>query len=237
MSSQIEDHAIDEDYWRTLLQDVDRVISRVHVPAPAPPPMFWGHESPLPPPLPREVAPKPVIAPAPTTTPQTLIKQLQVGDICAGRVTKLTHFGAFIDLGGYDGLVHVSELSWRRIEHPRDAVSLNQQVQVCVMSIDDQQQRVALSLKRMKPDPWLTIEQRYRPGQAVDGLVSNVVDYGAFIRVEEDLEGLIHASEMGEGNFLHPRSVMKFGERVHAYVLHADAGTRRLALTLKSATK
>lgn len=236
MSSQIEDHAIDEGYWRTLLQEVDRVISRTPAPPPAPPPQFWRHEASLTPPM-REAAPKPPVAPAPPVAPQELIKQLQVGDICAGRVTKLTNFGAFIDLGGYDGLVHVSELSWRRIEHPRDAVALNQHVQVCVMSIDDQHQRVALSLKRMKPDPWLTIEQRYRPGQAISGVVSNIVDYGAFIQVEEDLEGLIHASEMGEGNFLHPRSVLKFGEQVHAYVLYAEAGTRRLALTLKSTAK
>ncbi len=241
MSSQIEDHALDEGYWRTLLQDVDRTpsCSFLYTP-PLYPPALWEHE-------PTcyvanvdqrseedMLALKRMVKPL---TTQDLLMQLCVGDIRLGRVNKVTAFGAFVDLGGYDGLLRVSELSWRRIDHPRDAVMLNQHVQVYVMSVDTQTQRVALSLKRTKPDPWVGIEQRYKPGQVVSGLVANIVDYGAFVQVEEDLEGLIHASELGEGNFLHPRSVLKFGERVHAYVLSADAMTRRLALTLKFTLK
>jgi len=241
MSSQIEDHVLDEGYWRTLLQDVDRITNRIHAHATLSSAPMWGE-----PDLAYDVAAvdrraeEAALALKSVTQPLTtrdLLMQLRVGDIKLGRVNKVTAFGAFVDLGGYDGLVHVSELSWRRIEHPRDAVTLNQRVQVYVVSVDTQTQRVALSLKRTKPDPWVGIEQRYKPGQAVSGLVANIVDYGAFVQVEEDLEGLIHASELGEGNFLHPRNVLKFGERVNAYVLSADAATRRLALTLKFTLK
>lgn len=241
MSSQIEDHALDEGYWRTLLQDVDRATSRSYLHTPPPhTPALWEHEPTYYAANSDQRDEEDALAlkkMAKPLTTQDLLVQLRVGDIKLGRVNKVTAFGAFVDLGGYDGLVHVSELSWRRIEHPRDAVTLNQRVQVYVMSVDIQTQRVALSLKRTKPDPWVGIEQRYKPRQAVSGLVANIVDYGAFVQVEEDLEGLIHASELGEGNFLHPRSVLKFGERVNAYVLNADAATRRLALTLKFTLK
>jgi small subunit ribosomal protein S1 len=148
-------------------------------------------------------------------------------------VTNLTAFGAFVDLGGYEGLIHVSEMSWSRVGHPRDVLAIGQEIDVYVMSVDPAERRVALSLKRTKPDPWVGIEQRFTIGQVIDGVVTNVVDFGVFVKVEDDLEGLIHVSELGEGSFLHPRNVVKEGQRVSSRVIGVDGDMRRLALSLR----
>ena len=159
--------------------------------------------------------------------------EISPGDKRTGTVTNMTSFGAFIDLGGVEGLIHISELSWSRLNHPSDVVKPGQQVTAVVLEIDRNNGRIALSLKRMKTDPWAGIEQRYQPGQTVEGLVSNVVQYGAFITLEDELEGLIHISELAEGNFLHPRNVVQKGERIRAKVLNVNGKNRRLALTLR----
>lgn len=166
-------------------------------------------------------------------TRANVLDQLQRGDTVSGQVTNVCDFGAFVDLGGLEGLIHISEISWGRVNHPRDMLNRGDAVQVYVMDINRDQGRVALSLKRMQPDPWATVAERYRIGQIVSGQVTNIVDFGAFVSIEEGLEGLIHVSELAEGHFLHPRNVVREGETVHARILNIDSRARRLGLSLR----
>ena len=164
----------------------------------------------------------------------TIFDELVKGQNCEGMVTNLCDFGAFVDLGGVEGLIHISELSWGRISHPRDVLSSGDKVKVHIMGVDSDQGRVALSLKRLLDDPWQTVEERYSVGQYVEGIITNVVDFGAFACIEEGLEGLIHVSELAEGQFLHPRNVIDEGESVKARILNIDGQARRLGLSLRS---
>jgi len=164
---------------------------------------------------------------------QTILESIQAGDILEGKVTNLTDFGAFVDLGGIEGLIHISELSWSRVPHPSKIVQPDQQLRVLVLGVDQENERVALSLKQLYPDPWKTAESRYQPGQLVEGVVSNIVNYGAFVLLEPELEGLIHISELAEGSFLHPRNVVDTGDKVTARVLQVDGRAKRLALSLR----
>jgi len=166
---------------------------------------------------------------------QDLLDNLCPGDICQGRVTNLCSFGAFVDLGGLEGLVHVSELSWGRVEHPNDVLEPGQSVEVYVLNVDRDRRRVGLSVKRLTPDPWQSVEERYSVGEVVEGVITHVVNFGAFARVEDGLEGLIHISELAEGNFLHPRSVVQEGDVVAARVLNIDSERRRMGLSLRQA--
>lgn len=164
---------------------------------------------------------------------ETLLAELCAGQVRDGLVTKVCSFGAFVELGGVEGLLHISEISWGRVNHPGDMLHPGQTVRVQVMSIDRAHKRVALSLKRLQPDPWSTVEQRYHVGEIVEGVVTGVVNFGAFTRLEEGLEGLIHISELAEGNFLHPNNVLREGETVHARILSIDGPHRRLGLSLR----
>jgi len=170
-----------------------------------------------------------------SSSPASILKTLRSGDICQGTVTNVTAFGAFIDLGGFEGLVHISEISWDRVRHPGDMLSPGQQVEVYVVSVNPDQGRIALSLRRLRPDPWADIESRYRVGEVIEGTVTNVVSFGAFVRVEEGLEGLVHISELAEGNFLHPRSVVYEGDKVKVRVLNVNRSEHRLGLSLRQA--
>lgn len=162
-----------------------------------------------------------------------LLQRVCAGDLVSGRVTNLTDFGAFVDLGGVEGLIHISELSWSRVTHPSHIVQPGQVVQVLVLNVDRDKERIGLSYKRLKPDPWNTAEDRYKPGDLVSGVVSNVASFGAFILLEEELEGLVHISELAEGTFLHPRNVVRQGDQVTARVLQVDGQKKRLALSLR----
>ena len=162
----------------------------------------------------------------------TVLGKITIGDTIQGTITNLTKFGAFVDLGGVEGLIHISELSWSRVLHPSDIVTPGQQVQVVILSVDPRNGRVALSLKRLKLDPWDSVESRFKEGQIVKGIVSNIVSYGAFVLIEDELEGLIHISELAEGSFLHPRNVVSQGDEISAKVLHVNGKAKRLALTL-----
>ncbi|NIM94329.1 MAG: S1 RNA-binding domain-containing protein [Anaerolineales bacterium] len=162
-----------------------------------------------------------------------LLETLERGSQIHGTVTNITRFGVFVDLGGVEGLIHVSELSWGRVRHPADVVQCGQDVTVQVLSVDRDQGRVALSLKELMPDPWEGVEERYQIDDVVIGLVTNVVKFGAFVGIEDGLEGLIHVSELGDGSFLHPRSVVREGEQVRVRVIHIDASARRLGLSLR----
>lgn len=166
-----------------------------------------------------------------------LLANLKAGDYAGGVVTNITRFGVFIDLGGVEGLIHVSELSWGRVRHPSDVVHCGQELQVQVLSVDREQGRVALSLKELLPDPWETVEERFEVDQVVEGVVTNVVKFGAFVGIEEGLEGLIHVSELGAGNLLHPRNVVEEGEKVRVRIIHIDASDRRMGLSLRQVSQ
>jgi small subunit ribosomal protein S1 len=167
------------------------------------------------------------------TRVELLLADLQPGQRRCGVVTTVCDFGAFIDLGGIEGLAHISEISWGRINHPSDVLRSGQNVEVHVMTVDREQRRVALSLKRLHPDPWVTVPQRYQLQHVVEGIVTTVVDFGAFVRLEEGVEGLIHISELAEGNFLHPRNVVHEHDTVRVRVLSVDVAHRRLGLSLR----
>jgi small subunit ribosomal protein S1 len=162
-----------------------------------------------------------------------ILRRLRPGDVTRGFITNLCDFGAFVDLGGLEGLIHISELSWGRVGHPADMLQRGQEVNVHVLDVDRAAGRIALSLKRLRPDPWATVEQRYRIDDLVTGTITNVVDFGAFACIEEGLEGLIHVSELAEGHFLHPRNVVSEGQEITARVLTIDSHARRLGLSLR----
>jgi small subunit ribosomal protein S1 len=163
----------------------------------------------------------------------SILNHLSPGDTVTGIVTNLCDFGAFVDLGGLEGLIHISELSWGRVAHPDQVLQPGQQVTAHVLDINRDNTRIALSIKRLRPDPWKTVEQRYTVGQIVQGIITNVVDFGAFACIEEGLEGLIHVSELAEGQFLHPRNVVSEGQTVHARILSISGSSRRLGLSLR----
>jgi small subunit ribosomal protein S1 len=163
-----------------------------------------------------------------------ILRRLQPNDTTGGTITNLCDFGAFVDLGGLEGLIHISELSWGRVGHPADILERGQEVRVYVLDIDRDAGRIALSLKRLHPDPWETVSERYKIGEMVEGTITNVVDFGAFACIEEGLEGLIHVSELAEGHFLHPRNVVNEGQHIRARVLSIDSRARRLGLSLRT---
>jgi small subunit ribosomal protein S1 len=162
-----------------------------------------------------------------------LLDQLQDGVRVRGVVTNITNFGAFVDLGGVEGLVHISELSWGRVQHPDEVIHVGDEVETVVLSLDRDNCRVALSLKRLFPNPWETAAERYFPGLVVEAIITSVVPFGAFARVEEGLDGLIHASGMqlepAEGK---PADHLSEGQQVKVRVLHVDAKRQRLGLSL-----
>lgn len=163
-----------------------------------------------------------------------LLSRLQPGEVVSGLVTNLCDFGAFVDLGGLEGLVHISELSWGRVGHPSELLFRGQTIEVYVLDVHPDAGRIALSLKRLYPDPWQEVHLRYRVGETVEGVITNVVDFGAFARIEEGLEGLIHVSELAEGHFLHPRNVVTEGQQIRARILSIDGRARRLGLSLRA---
>lgn len=165
--------------------------------------------------------------------PSAILSSLKPGDLCHGTVTNLTSFGAFVDLGGVEGLIHISELSWDRVRNPGDVLQPGQEVKVHVLGVNPEEGRIALSLKRLRPNPWLEVEARYHVGQLLEGMVTNVVSFGAFVRIEEGVEGLIHISELAEGSLLHPRNVVHEGDIVRVRVLNVDPANQRLGLSLR----
>lgn len=162
-----------------------------------------------------------------------LLDELKPGQKVRGEVTNVTDFGVFVDLGGVEGLIHVSELSWGRVRHPSDVVCVGQSVSAHVIHIDKDRTRVALSLKRLIPNPWDTAEDRYCPGMVLDAVITSVVNFGAFARLEEGLDGLIHISEMcPPGERINPEDLVTEGQHVRVRVLQVDAARQRLGLSL-----
>lgn len=167
-----------------------------------------------------------------------LLENLVPAERINGTVTNITDFGVFVDLGGLEGLIHVSELSWGRVRHPAEVVKVREDVLVYVISIDQDRQRVALSLKRLNPNPWESADLRYHSGQEVEAVITSVMPFGAFARLEEGLDGLIHVSEMSiEDDMTKPADILNEGQRVQVKVLHVDADKQRLGLSLISGSQ
>ena len=164
---------------------------------------------------------------------ERLLSQIAPGEVRRGYVSNLCDFGVFVDLGGVDGLVHISELSWGRVNHPRELVAIGQEIEVFVLSVDRNSRRIALSLKRLRPDPWTVVDQKYHPGQVISATITNVVDFGAFARIEDGLEGLVHVSELAETQVGHPSEIVRAGDQVQARILRIDSANHRLGLSLR----
>lgn len=160
-----------------------------------------------------------------------LLAELKEGDVVKGTVTGLRDFGAFVNLGGADGLIHVSELAWHRVDHPRDVLKVGDEIQVYVLSLDRESNRIALSRKRLLDDPWHKASEKYHEGQSVEGNVTNVVDFGAFVALDDGLEGLLHLSEMGDGSLKEPFSYVKKGDRLTLRISHLEPEKRRVGFT------
>lgn len=166
-----------------------------------------------------------------------LLSELMEGDVVTGTVTGLRDFGAFVNLGGADGLIHVSELAWHRVDHPRDVLRIGDEIEVYVLSLDRDTNRIALSRKRLLPDPWSDAMNRYHEGQQVEGTVTNVVDFGAFIALDDGLEGLLHLSEMGDGSLKEPHSYVKKGDRLQLRISRLEPDKRRVGFTQRWGTE
>ncbi len=164
---------------------------------------------------------------------ERLLESLKEGEVRKGTVTSLCDFGAFVDLGGADGLIHISELTWGRVSHPSEVLQPGQEVEVFVLNVDTERQRIGLSLKRLQPEPWDLVEEHYRIGQLVEGVITKLMPFGAFTRIDETIEGLIHVSELTDERIAHPKEVVKEGETHTLRIIRIDAQRRRMGLSLK----
>src|SRR5690606_1777593 len=168
---------------------------------------------------------------------QNFLNQLQKGQIRKGVVSSIVNFGAFVDLGGVDGLVHVSELSWKHIDHPSEVVEVGQEVTVEVLSVEMDRERVSLSLKSTQEDPWQQFARMHQIGQIVPGKVTKLVPFGAFVRVDDGIEGLVHISELAERHVEIPEQVVQVGREVMVKIIDIDLERRRISLSLKQANE
>lgn len=161
-----------------------------------------------------------------------LLEKIEDGQIIQGSVTTITKFGVFLDIGGLEGLIHISEISWRRISQPANIVNFGDQIKALVLDVDRERARVALSVKQLHPNPWDTVRELYKEGDTVLVEITEVVRFGAFAKVNEDLEGLIHISEMGLPDDVHPWKRYKVGQGLSARILSIDPTEQRLSLSL-----
>ncbi len=166
---------------------------------------------------------------------ERLIEELHEGETRRGRVTSITDFGAFVDIGGADGLVHLSELSWSRVKHPSEVLSVGDEIDVYVLGINAQEKKIALSIKRTQPEPWSRVAAIYEVGQLVMGTVTQLANFGAFARIEDGIEGLIHVSELSEQRIGHPRQVVSEGQDLILRIIRIDPARRRMGLSLRRA--
>ena len=168
---------------------------------------------------------------------EKLLAEIKPGDVRKGHVISLADFGAFIDIGGADGLVHLSEISWKRVQHPSEVLKVGQEVEVEVLNVDRERKRIGLSIKRREQDPWTVLKDKYKAGQLVQGTITKLTKFGAFAKIdgEDDVEGLIHVSELADTRIDHPKSAVSEGQRVTLRVLKVDPDKRRIGLSLKRA--
>src|SRR3989440_5217191 len=164
---------------------------------------------------------------------QTILDKLQPGDVVEGQISNIVDFGAFVDLDGMDGLIHISELSWSHVNHPSEVLEIGQTVEVKVLDIDRERQRISLGLKQTQSDPWQQVVDTYSEGDVVDGKVTKVVTFGAFVEILAGVEGLVHISELAAHHVENPREIVAQGDDVKVLVLEIDGERRRLSLSLK----
>ena len=164
---------------------------------------------------------------------ERVIEELEEGKVYTGRVTSLANFGAFININGADGLVHLSELSWEHIDHPREVLEVGQEVKVKVINVDREKKRIGLSVRALQEDPWRARVEKFSVGQLVEGVITRLTKFGAFARLEGDIEGLIHISEIAEHRIEHPKEVLKEGEVKSLRVIRIDPDQHRIGLSLR----
>lgn len=163
-----------------------------------------------------------------------LVANLQEGQVLQGIVKNITDYGAFVDLGGVDGLLHVTDISWKRINHPSEALQMGESVQVKVIKFNDETQRISLGIKQLTEDPWLKVIDRFPVGSKMNGVVTNITDYGSFVELEDGIEGLVHVSEMSwTKKNVHPGKIVSTSEKVEVIVLEIDVSKRRISLGIK----
>jgi small subunit ribosomal protein S1 len=164
---------------------------------------------------------------------QAILDRLSPGDVVTGTISNIVDFGAFVDLEGIDGLIHISELSWSHVNHPSELLEIGQEVQVKVLDIDRERQRISLGLKQTQSDPWQEVVDKHDEGDVIEGRVTKVVTFGAFVEVVPGVEGLVHISELAQHHVENPREVVSQGDAVRAKIIEMDADRRRLSLSLK----
>lgn len=163
------------------------------------------------------------------------IENLKVGEIIAGTVKRLTDFGAFVDVGGIDGLVHISEVSWQRVGHPQDVLKVGEQVDVKVLEVIPERERISLSIRQAQPDPWFTAGKQFSAGDIIKGKVTRIVNFGAFIELIPGVEGLVHISQMADFHVKHPSEIIQEGEEIEAKILDISIENKRISLSIKKA--
>jgi len=166
---------------------------------------------------------------------ERLIENLKEGETRQGRVSSIADFGAFVDIGGADGLVHLSEISWSRVKHPSEVLKVGDEVNVYVLSVNPTEKKIALSIKRTQPEPWSRVASKYEIGQVFPATVTQLANFGAFARIEDGIEGLIHVSELSDERVNHPREVVQEGQEVMVRIIRIDAQRRRMGLSLRRA--
>ena len=162
-----------------------------------------------------------------------ILDRLSPGDVVEGQISNIVDFGAFVDLDGMDGLIHISELSWSHVNHPSEVLEIGQDVQVKVLDIDRDRQRISLGLKQTQSDPWQQVVEAYNEEDIVQGKVTKVVTFGAFVEIMPGVEGLVHISELAQHHVENPREVVSQGDVVNVKIIEVDADRRRLSLSLK----
>jgi small subunit ribosomal protein S1 len=166
---------------------------------------------------------------------EQILGRLQPGMVVEGKISNIVDFGAFVDLDGIDGLIHISELSWSHVNHPSEVLSVGETVRVKVLDIDRERQRISLGLKQTQEDPWRRVLDEYKPGDALEGKVTKVVAFGAFVEIVPGVEGLVHISELAEHHVENPSEVVSPGDQVWVRILEIDESRRRISLSVKRA--
>ncbi len=172
-----------------------------------------------------------------TTQRERLLEELREGDVRKGHVTSHRNFGTFVDLGGAEGLIHVSELSWRPIASPDEVLQVGEETEVYVLRVDREAQRISLSLRQLQPGPWQDLVAKHQEGDLVHGTVTRLTPFGAFARIEGDVEGLVHISELSHRRIQHPKEIVQEGEELTLKILRIEPERRRLGLSLKQAVE
>jgi small subunit ribosomal protein S1 len=166
-----------------------------------------------------------------------LLATLEKGQIVKGQVKQITNFGAFVDIGGIDGLIHISELSWGRVKHPSDVLSIGEEVEVEVLDFEESSERISLSLKSTQPEPWKVAGEKYQVGEVIEGEVVRLVDFGAFVEIEPGLDGLVHISQISEAHVAKPSDVLQKGQKVQVKILDINVTDQRMSLSMAAIEK